>query len=102
MSARKRREPASASISDTLTGLIDPRLFGAACIGHHELFDAERDHERTPEREARHAAACLICAQCPVIAACRQVAAENRDHVAGVWAGRVHTKTTTPQQEPSA
>lgn len=78
-----------------LSVLIDPRLYGAACVGHHHLFDAELEGEKSTDRPARHEAAARICQRCPVFAACDEVATENLRSVAGVWAGRVCTKTTS-------
>lgn len=76
-----------------LSVLIDPRLFGAACVGHHDLFDGELDGEKSTDRPARHDAASQICAGCPVFAACDEVANENLRSVAGVWAGRVRSNS---------
>ncbi len=78
-----------------LSVLIDPRLYGAACVGHHHLFDAEVDAEKSTDRPARHEQATRICQRCPVFDACDEVASENQRSVAGVWAGRVRTKTTS-------
>ncbi|MDV8065537.1 WhiB family transcriptional regulator [Rhodococcus sp. IEGM 1366] len=74
-----------------LSVLIDPRLFGAACVGHHHLFDAALDGEKYDERAARHLEAVQICQGCPVLEACREVAIENPKAIAGVWAGQVMT-----------
>ncbi|MEV6660626.1 WhiB family transcriptional regulator [Nocardia fluminea] len=68
--------------------LADPRLTGAACVGHAALFDAEHDDEPRQDRDARHRDAADICESCPVLAACHTVAAELGTHAAGVWAGR--------------
>lgn len=76
-----------------LSVLIDPRLFGAACVGHHDLFDASHHGERWADGHARHEAASQICARCPVFAACDEVANENPRSVAGVWAGRVRSNS---------
>ncbi|UNN00741.1 WhiB family transcriptional regulator [Rhodococcus opacus] len=74
--------------------LVDGRLLGAACVGHHAWFDDRHDDEREPARAARHRVAGEICARCPVLGACRQVYAEHAGRVAGVWAGEVRTDTT--------
>ncbi|MFI8661852.1 WhiB family transcriptional regulator [Rhodococcus qingshengii] len=76
-----------------LSVLIDPRLFGAACVGHHDLFDAAHHGERWADGHARHEAAAQICRHCPVFAACDEVANENPRSVAGVWAGRVRSNS---------
>ncbi|RAL32869.1 hypothetical protein CVN56_21200 [Rhodococcus sp. AQ5-07] len=78
-----------------LSSLADPRLFGAACVGSHELFDAELDGEQRVDRDARHDRAIQICDRCLVYEACDRAAAENRASVAGVWAGRVRTKSSS-------
>lgn len=76
-----------------LSVLIDPRLFGAACVGRHDLFDAAHHGERWADGHARHEAAAQICARCPVFTACDEVASENPRSVAGVWAGRVRSNS---------
>ena len=78
-----------------LSVLIDPRLFGAACVGHHDLFDAEIDSEKSTDRPARHDQAARICQRCPVFAACDEVANENPNAIGGVWAGRVRSKSNS-------
>lgn len=85
-----------------LEGIYDERLRGAACVGRHELFDAELDREPAQARSRRHRAAQAICARCPVIGACRQVANEHHESIAGVWAGEVRNaagKPGRPQKE---
>ncbi|MFC9838960.1 WhiB family transcriptional regulator [Rhodococcus sp. NPDC127530] len=74
--------------------LVDGRLLGVACVGHHALFDDHHDHEWEPSRAARHRAAAEICARCPVFGPCREVYTEHAGHVAGVWAGEAHTSAT--------
>ncbi|WJJ11505.1 WhiB family transcriptional regulator [Prescottella equi] len=72
-----------------LEGIYDERLRGAACVGRHELFDAELDYELAEARSKRHRAAQAICARCPVIASCHQIAHVHADSISGVWAGEV-------------
>lgn len=74
-----------------ITGLVDPRLTGAACVGHAHLFDAAHPNEPRPDRAARHRAAVEICQRCPVLAPCATVAAELGARAVGVWAGRSRT-----------
>lgn len=76
-----------------LSVLIDPRLFGAVCVGRHEWFDAELDGETRAEKAARHERAVQVCRRCPVFVACDEVANENPRSVAGVWAGRVRSNS---------
>lgn len=80
--------------------LADPRLTGAACVGHAGLFDAEDHGEPSPARRARHRAAIDICERCPVLAACHVVAAELGTHAAGVWAGRARGATAGRGRPP--
>lgn len=50
-----------------------PRLDGAACIGHHDLYDEQpegRSHQRRDEQRARGELAAAGCAGCPVRARC--------------------------------
>ncbi|MFI7165329.1 WhiB family transcriptional regulator [Rhodococcus erythropolis] len=96
------RRPSNANSTErtraaelALSVLIDPRLYGAACVGRHHLFDAEVDGEKAVDRPARHEAAARICRRCPVFDACDEVATENLRSVAGVWAGRARTKSTS-------
>ncbi|NKS20857.1 hypothetical protein GS467_06485 [Rhodococcus hoagii] len=87
-----------------LEGIYNERLRGAACVGRHELFDAELDREPAQARSRRHRAAQAICARCPVITACDQVAKEHADSIAGVWAGEVRNaagKPGRPRKEAS-
>ena len=78
------------------------RLAGAACVGRHELFDAELDdvHETPAERRARHTAAAAICTSCPVLAACRLVADEAGHHAHGVWAATVRNTSRPTGRSP--
>lgn len=85
---RKKKPPPAPE----LQALFDPRLVGASCVGHHELFDHEVDGESTTDRLTRHAQAITICRRCPVSTACREVALEHLDHIAGIWAGRSTTE----------
>ncbi|UYP19769.1 WhiB family transcriptional regulator [Rhodococcus sp. Z13] len=82
--------------------MIDGRLAGAACVGRHELFDAELDgvHETPAERTARHAAAVAICTSCPVLTACRVVADEAGRHAHGVWAATVRNTSRPTGRSP--
>lgn len=77
-----------------LQNLFDPRLVGAACVGHHELFDHEADGESATDRLTRHAQAITICRRCPVSTACREVALEHLEHITGIWAGQSTTELT--------
>ncbi|NMD58968.1 UNVERIFIED_ORG: transcription factor WhiB [Nocardia globerula] len=80
---KKKLPPASE-----LQALFDPRLVGAACVGHHDLFDEHLEDECVADRLTRHSQAVAICRRCPVIAACREVALEHLDHISGIWAGQ--------------
>lgn len=80
--------------------LADPRLIGAACVGHAALFDAEHDDETRPRRNARHRAAVAICQTCPVLAPCHVVANELGTQAAGVWAGRARDNTAPRCRPP--
>lgn len=79
-----------------LEGIYDERLRGAACVGRHELFDAELYREPANARAERHKTAQAICARCPVIAACRQVATEHHESIAGIWAGELRNAAGKP------
>lgn len=81
---RKRKAPPPLAAI-----LFDVRLIDAACVGHHRLFDGEREGERATDRAARHAEAARICRHCPVTPSCEQVASEIGREAIGVWAGRV-------------
>lgn len=90
---RRKRKPAPV-----LHNLVDERLIGAACVGYHHLFDDRHDGEQEPQRAARHQAAVRLCVSCPVLTACRDVAAEHAQYIEGVWAGV--TPATTHQEKP--
>lgn len=83
--------PTKPGLPAAFADLVDGRLLGAKCVGHHRLFDADLDnmHESTEQRSARHAQAARICATCPVQAGCAAVATEAGRHAEGVWAGRI-------------
>ncbi|MDH6290859.1 WhiB family transcriptional regulator [Rhodococcus opacus] len=81
-----------------LTNLVDDCLIGAACVGLHHLFDDRHDGEQEPQRAARHQAAVRFCISCPVLTACRDVAAEHAQYIEGVWAGVI--PATTHQEKP--
>lgn len=97
---RGRPSSAAPDIRALPADLTDPRLTGAACVGHAHLFDAEHDDEPRPDRNARHRAAAEICARCPVLAACDTVAGELGTHAAGVWAGRARRATARRGRPP--
>lgn len=82
-------EPRRAPLPALLAAMVDARLVGAACVGRHELFDAELDdvRESATQRDTRHAAAVALCDTCPVRDNCRTVADEAGRQVHGVWAG---------------
>jgi len=84
-----------------LAAMVDGRLVGAVCVGRHELFDDELDNARedAAARAARHAAAAQICRGCPVLTACRVVAAELGDKAHGVWAARIPAGRTSRREE---
>lgn len=69
-----------------LTGL--PKLEGARCVGHHELFDARAADEDQDEAVKRHMTAVSLCHRCPVIDVCAAFTASERD-VGQVRAGRM-------------
>lgn len=73
--------------------VVDGRLFGAACVGRHALFDAEIPGETGEQRAARITIAAQICSTCRVRRPCRDVADELGTYAEGVWAGR-DTKET--------
>jgi WhiB family redox-sensing transcriptional regulator len=50
-----------------------------------EQFPASGEHLRLVERTRREARAKQLCAQCPVIAPCKEFARENHEY--GFWAG---------------
>jgi hypothetical protein len=84
-----------AELLDTLAHT--PDLHGAACRGHPELFDVERnDHEAIEAAQA-------ICASCPVLGACRawlrSQPAELRP--CGVVAGRYVAPPRLPRADYS-
>lgn len=56
----------------------------AACRGRTELFFGIAG-ERPERRARREARARLVCAECPVLLACREAARENRE--SGFWGG---------------
>lgn len=75
-------------LSQMLAGVVDPRLEGAACAGRHALFDPPERNEDRDQLAHRHAAAARICATCPVLNACTEVAADlPKARRVGVWAG---------------
>jgi hypothetical protein len=76
-----------------IESLIDERLVGAACRGHHELFDPPRHGERDERFELRVAEAAELCAQCPVLAACDDAARELGKKAFGVWAGKARNQS---------
>lgn len=49
--------PTKPGLPAAFADLVDGRLLGAKCVGHHRLFDADLDnmHESTEQRSARHA-----------------------------------------------
>ncbi|MBY4570383.1 hypothetical protein ACN95_10175 [Gordonia sihwensis] len=69
-----------------LTGL--PKLEGARCVGHHELFDARGADEDRDEAVKRHMTAVSLCHRCPVIDACAAFTAGERD-IGQVRAGQI-------------
>ncbi|MGH3513391.1 MAG: hypothetical protein ACRDRB_14090 [Pseudonocardiaceae bacterium] len=51
-----------------------PRLPGAACIGHHRTYDPlPRDHQHQRQEQLRRTEAARICAGCPVTDRCPDV-----------------------------
>ncbi|WP_175427944.1 WhiB family transcriptional regulator [Rhodococcus pyridinivorans] len=101
--ARRQRVAVPALIA----ALVDGRLAGAACVGRHELFDAELDtaRETATQRDTRHAAAVAICTGCPVRDTCRNVADETGQRARGVWAGSVRNVSRPagrPRKESAA
>ncbi len=57
-----------------------------ACRSHDPEMFFHPEKERGAARAAREAAAKAICAQCPVLATCREHAAAARERY-GVWGG---------------
>lgn len=75
---------------DSLAGI--PRLPGALCRGHHDVFDPPwSEHEDKTDREQRIAFALKLCRSCPALASCTQwldsLPPKQRPH--GVVAGQV-------------
>lgn len=67
--AAGQQSPLEMALTAILAGT--PRLDGAACIGHAELFDPPGDGETRTAADARHRAAARVCWTCPVIDTCR-------------------------------
>lgn len=78
--ARRPWEPwdASSSVVDLLTVMAStPALPGAACRGHHDLFDSA--HGSSPEAKTARTKCMTICARCRVRDACHEWAAGLSD-----------------------
>ena len=63
----------------------------AACRSYDPEMFFHPENERGAAREAREAAAKAICAQCPVLATCREHAQVSRERY-GVWGGLSETE----------
>lgn len=71
-----------------LAEIVDHRLEGASCAGHHDLFDVRGDDENRADHADRIDLARTICGTCPVLTACHAVAQNMRPRDrTGVWAG---------------
>ena len=68
-----------------MSHLWEWQMLGACRGVDSELF-FHPEGERGPSRSNREAAAKALCAQCPVIAACREAALSAREPY-GVWGG---------------
>jgi len=77
-------ETASVSIGDHLLPGREPWMDEAACAGRTPLFFGIAG-ERPERRARREARARKVCAECPVIGACRDVARSNGEN--GFWGG---------------
>lgn len=84
---------------NSLTDLLADRdrWTGAACVGRWHLFDPPGDREADEAFTARVYRAQTICASCPILARCRDVAgnARPRDR-SGVWAGTAYDTKGRP------
>ncbi|WOC12616.1 transcriptional regulator [Gordonia sp. MP11Mi] len=89
------------------TGTIDllskvladsPKLTGAACIGHHELFDAKSPDETPETVEDRHERAAALCWQCPALDDCTEWASSLSRSARP--AGLVATRAPRPGPRP--
>jgi len=71
-----------------------PRLPGAACVGHHELFDLLPAGTRNPDYWEQTAAALQLCRGCPALQACKQwlVSLASAARPSGVVAGMTATE----------
>ena len=76
-------EPTSISIGDLVPGR-EPWMDEAACAGRTPLFFGIAG-ERPERRARREARARKVCAACPVIGPCREVARRNGEN--GFWGG---------------
>lgn len=108
MSVATKLYPVPRGLADMLGGLADPRLNGAACVGHHELYSAV-EGETQQEQLDRERTARNVCAWCPVLDQCAEVTEElHPSHRAGMtWAGVTWSasgtrpaRNTTTNQEP--
>lgn len=77
-------EPATISIGDHLVPGREPWMDEAACAGRTPLFFGIAG-ERPERRARREARARKVCAECPVIGPCRDVARRNGEN--GFWGG---------------
>lgn len=76
---------------DVLSLRVDPRLDGASCAHLWPSWDPQEEDEARVDFHDRVAAAARVCARCPVLDACREVAdelpyAQRR----GIWAGHYY------------
>lgn len=94
-------------LADMLGELADPRLNGAACVGHHDLYSAV-EGESKQERLDRERTARNVCSWCPVLDQCAEVTDElHPSHRAGMtWAGTTWnwngTRPDRPTDEPES
>ena len=86
-----------AELFDELAHGIIPRLPGAACRGHPELFDVAGQHDRDAIAQAK-----AVCHACPVLRECRAWLRSLPKPVrpCGVVAGRFVAPPKPPAYEP--
>lgn len=98
----KKRTPeplpvGDVSLADMLSGIVDPRLDGAACGGMAPMFDPREPGEPKDEWEARRNEAVHICGHCPIQTTCAEIGAEiPKTTPAGIWGGVDRGEPCTP------
>lgn len=77
------------------------RWTGAACIGRWHDFDPRREDEPDAQFHARVRRAQTVCHGCPILAQCREFAANARPaDRAGTWAGTPYDTKGRPVRVP--